>query len=109
MAEASLRGRRGDGVAKLRPVIVIDDRIEHGIDSEVEVVVVTHTPDEPDGVYIDVPFAANGNCCSKLGKASWACAHWVTRVHIGELDINKYGYCGPGALKRILAEVGKRR
>ena len=102
-------GRDGRGMAKPRPVIVIDDQIEHDLDSEVEVVVVTTTPDEPDGVYIPVPWHPTGRCCSHLLRESWACAHWVVRVSVRELDTNKYGYCGPVALKRVLAEVPPNR
>lgn len=106
MAEVYLPGQHG-GIVKPRPVIVIDDRVNFEPGDRVEVVVVTSGRSDPDGVYVDIPWSADPHrrACTKLQVESRAAVHWIEHIPLEDLDINRYGYCGPGALKRILEAI----
>jgi hypothetical protein len=108
MAEVHLGGQHG-GVAKLRPVVVIDGRIDFDHGDEVEVAVITTSNNDRNGVYIPVPWDPQGRCCTKLDSQSWACAHWIVLVPVEDLDINEYGYCPVSVIRTVREQVGVLR
>ena len=107
MGEVHLRGRNG-GMVKARPVVVIEEPKDYLPGSTIEVVVITHSPDEPDGEYVPVPWQAQGRCSTRLCEESWAAVHWVERVCIEELNVNAFGSMKIRSLKTILEAIGKR-